>query len=384
MQHAPPIRRDAPSRSWDRLISGVMLGRCEVRAFEVLVCGVAKEPILTRLEASDDGVTGRSCVSGRMLAGRVVTTSDMPALCTPAQVKPPTAGGQALDAACSTGWHVRSNRGFAHRARSPTVVEGLAIAPGRKGILTSSTVIPHSCGANTDRFGLVESVHRSTLSGTTSGLPRRRFGGRSSGGRPMVGAWKEVREVADHWTATRRPSLVQYCGDQNAECDEEIADSERSRADRSGKNEHHQRRSNKKRSHGNKRSLRGPMRVNPGGTVEQGDENETCCSEKRRTRGISEIDRRTDHPELCVSLEDDGAGQQNQRRNSETVAPTASLVPPANCFVFFTIHHGAPLGASAAVMRHRGDRGIETKSKWPLTRQRPCRPIGEQAGPWLR
>lgn|SRR5271166_606043 len=114
MQEVPPIGRDTPGRSWYGLIGGVMLWRCKPGPLEELIGGVAPEPVFARLEASDNGVTGRACVSGGMLARRVVTTPNMPALRTPAEVKPPTTGLQALDAASSAGCYVRNNGGIAH------------------------------------------------------------------------------------------------------------------------------------------------------------------------------------------------------------------------------------------------------------------------------
>jgi hypothetical protein len=138
MQQVLPIGRDPPGWPRHRLIHGVVLGRREARALEELVGGVAPEPIFTRLEASDDGVTRRACVSGRMLTGRVVTTSNVSALGTPSEMKPPPAGRKALHAPCPAGWYVRSDGGVAHnRSR-------------HESVFTWTTVIAQCCDANSD------------------------------------------------------------------------------------------------------------------------------------------------------------------------------------------------------------------------------------------
>ena len=57
--------------------------RQQLRPFDRLPRLVIVEPILTRLEAGDDRMPGRSCVPGRMLAWRAIAATDVPTLRTP-------------------------------------------------------------------------------------------------------------------------------------------------------------------------------------------------------------------------------------------------------------------------------------------------------------
>ena len=50
---------------------------------------VIEEPILTRLEAGNDRMSCCRRMLGRMLARRTVAATDVPALLTPTEVKPP-------------------------------------------------------------------------------------------------------------------------------------------------------------------------------------------------------------------------------------------------------------------------------------------------------
>ena len=50
---------------------------------------VIVEPVLARLEAGNDRMAGCLRMLGRVLAGRTVAATDVPALRTPAEMKPP-------------------------------------------------------------------------------------------------------------------------------------------------------------------------------------------------------------------------------------------------------------------------------------------------------
>jgi len=64
---------------------------------------VIVEPILTWLEAGNDGMPCFRRMLGRMLARRTVAAADVPTLRTPTEMKPPASRGrQALDAPVST------------------------------------------------------------------------------------------------------------------------------------------------------------------------------------------------------------------------------------------------------------------------------------------
>ena len=64
---------------------GKQLNALDHRALIIIV-----EPILTWLEAGNDRMLGRSCVPGCVLARRAIAASDVPALRTPTEMKPPT------------------------------------------------------------------------------------------------------------------------------------------------------------------------------------------------------------------------------------------------------------------------------------------------------
>src|SRR5262245_38426919 len=61
-----PVAGYPPGRPRHRLVNGMMLRRRELRsAFVELVGLVAVEPLFARLEATDDGMTGRPSVGAR-------------------------------------------------------------------------------------------------------------------------------------------------------------------------------------------------------------------------------------------------------------------------------------------------------------------------------
>src|SRR3954447_1447885 len=90
VQLSLPVGGDAVGGTGHRLVVGVRLGRGERRPVRVLLGLVVPEPVLTRLEAPDDGMAGRACVAGSVLRRRAVAAADVTALCTSAQVQPPT------------------------------------------------------------------------------------------------------------------------------------------------------------------------------------------------------------------------------------------------------------------------------------------------------
>src|SRR5277367_2628959 len=66
------------------------MGREQFIALDHLLRPVIVEPVLAWLKAGDDRMPCRRCMLGRMLAGGTVAAADVPALRTPAEMKPPT------------------------------------------------------------------------------------------------------------------------------------------------------------------------------------------------------------------------------------------------------------------------------------------------------
>jgi hypothetical protein len=106
MQSVLPVGWNAAGWTWYRLVNGVVQWRRELGTLQVLVGAVVPEPILARLEAADERVTGRVRMCGCMLFGRVVATPDMTALRTAPEMEPPTTSFETLDATGSTWWYV--------------------------------------------------------------------------------------------------------------------------------------------------------------------------------------------------------------------------------------------------------------------------------------
>jgi len=92
MQAALPVSRHAPGRSGHRLRQRVVFRRSQDRAVGVLLRGVAPEPVLVRLEASDDWMPGVGCVVAGVLRRRRIAAADVPAMGAAPQVEPPAAG----------------------------------------------------------------------------------------------------------------------------------------------------------------------------------------------------------------------------------------------------------------------------------------------------
>jgi hypothetical protein len=98
MQLVFPVSGHATGWSGHGLVDRVMVRRSQDGTLEVLLRRVVPEPVLARLVALDDRVLLGSGMVARMLGWRRVATADVAALRAAAQVEPPTAGGQALDA----------------------------------------------------------------------------------------------------------------------------------------------------------------------------------------------------------------------------------------------------------------------------------------------
>ena len=63
------------------------------------------EPAFARFEAADDRVAGGSSMGRGVLSRRGVAAPDVTALGAPAQMQPPPAAGQALNAAGPARWN---------------------------------------------------------------------------------------------------------------------------------------------------------------------------------------------------------------------------------------------------------------------------------------
>ena len=83
-----------------------MGGRRRAGQLEEQVVRVAPEPVLARLERTDQWVVRRLEMFGRVPARGVVTAADVPARLTHSQVNPRSARGEALDAPIGAGRHV--------------------------------------------------------------------------------------------------------------------------------------------------------------------------------------------------------------------------------------------------------------------------------------
>jgi hypothetical protein len=101
-------------------------GRAPYHLFALVV----PEPILTRLEAGSDWVSGRLGMLRGMLIGGTITTTNVPAFRATAQVKPPRMGFRTFHTARATGlrrridasmkrFHIFSPPVESHRAGTP-------------------------------------------------------------------------------------------------------------------------------------------------------------------------------------------------------------------------------------------------------------------------
>ena len=71
----------------------------KLRAGEEFFCTIVVKPLLARLEARDDRVTGGSVVFRCMLIRRTITAADVTTLGASAKMEPPRTGRRAFDAA---------------------------------------------------------------------------------------------------------------------------------------------------------------------------------------------------------------------------------------------------------------------------------------------
>jgi hypothetical protein len=98
-QQALPIRGHAPRRPGHRLIHWVVMLRRQVWPRKELSGAVVIEPAFPTLEACDNRVAAALMVLRCMLTRRIIATANVSAFGTAAEVQPPAAGFQALDAA---------------------------------------------------------------------------------------------------------------------------------------------------------------------------------------------------------------------------------------------------------------------------------------------
>ena len=92
------------SACWSRggLIFWVRVRWRQIHTFDHLLLLVIVKPVFAGLEAGNDGMPGCRRMPGCMLAGGTVTASDVPALRTAAEMKPPTFRRQAFYTALAT------------------------------------------------------------------------------------------------------------------------------------------------------------------------------------------------------------------------------------------------------------------------------------------
>lgn len=91
-----PVGRDTSGGPRCRLVERVGERRGQLGPVVVVLAVVVPEPVLTGLEAPDDGVTRLTSMSTCVLAGRAVAATDHTACGTPPEVEPPPVGLQAF------------------------------------------------------------------------------------------------------------------------------------------------------------------------------------------------------------------------------------------------------------------------------------------------
>ncbi|CRK52910.1 hypothetical protein RHCRD62_50113 [Rhodococcus sp. RD6.2] len=107
MNVVAPVQRYPALRSRRGLIQWVVPGLGEFRSLVHPLGPVVPEPVLARLVALYERVTGRGGVRRRVLRGRRIAAPDVPALGAATQVHPPPLRGVAIDATRSARRHVR-------------------------------------------------------------------------------------------------------------------------------------------------------------------------------------------------------------------------------------------------------------------------------------
>jgi hypothetical protein len=96
-----PVCRHPFGRCGHRLIQRMRVRSGKLRAFEELLRTIVVKPVLARLEARDNRVTGSGAVFRCMLTWRTVAAADVSALRASAQMQPPSAQPHTFDATCS-------------------------------------------------------------------------------------------------------------------------------------------------------------------------------------------------------------------------------------------------------------------------------------------
>ena len=102
MQQGLPVIRHASLWARNSLCIRMPSGRLQLHSPHNLLFFVVVEPSLERFIAGYDRVAGLSGMFSCMSLGRTVTASNLSTLCAPAQMKPPSAIGQALFTTVST------------------------------------------------------------------------------------------------------------------------------------------------------------------------------------------------------------------------------------------------------------------------------------------
>ncbi len=100
-----PVARDPARRTRRRLVEGMVPGRGQWWAFDLVLRDVVPEPVLARLVALGDRMTGIRRMMARVLGWGRVAAADMTAGRAATKMEPPTARCQALD----TTWPARRN-----------------------------------------------------------------------------------------------------------------------------------------------------------------------------------------------------------------------------------------------------------------------------------
>jgi hypothetical protein len=90
VQERFPVGRHSSCGSGYGLTFGMRVRRKQLNTFNHFPLLVIEEPVLTRLKAGYDRMPGRCRVLRCMLTRGTVAASDVPTLCTPTEMKPPT------------------------------------------------------------------------------------------------------------------------------------------------------------------------------------------------------------------------------------------------------------------------------------------------------
>ena len=122
VQAGLPIVRYSSRRARRRLVLRVPTWWSKLAPhFHHFLCLIIPEPHFPRLEAGHDGMAGSLKVLGNMLAGRAVTTADVPALSTTPQVQPPPIRGETLNTPVATWSRRRIDPRVCFHEESPRV-----------------------------------------------------------------------------------------------------------------------------------------------------------------------------------------------------------------------------------------------------------------------